>query len=132
VDPAVARMAERMIESTPIDVVAEFYPAFTTHDKGESLALLDGVPALVMTGDKDLLTPSEHSADIADHLPGAELVIVPEAGHLVLLEHPDVVNARFAALLVRAADAAGAFLPDAVRDLASGAGGTGNRRTAGA
>ncbi len=132
VDPAVARLAERMIESTPIDVVAEFYPAFTSHDKGESLALLDGVPALVMTGEKDLLTPSDHSADIAEHLPGAELVIVPDAGHLVLLEHPRLVNARFAALLVRAADAVGAFLPDAVRDLASGAGGTGDRRTAGA
>ncbi|MEK8144540.1 hypothetical protein NKH18_31075 [Streptomyces sp. M10(2022)] len=32
-DPAVARFAERLIESTPIDVVAEFYPAFTEHDK---------------------------------------------------------------------------------------------------
>ncbi|MDI5972719.1 alpha/beta hydrolase [Streptomyces sp. SL13] len=120
VDPAVARLAERMIESTPIDVVAEFYPAFTTHDKGESLAVFDGLPALVLTGDKDLLTPSDHSADIADHLPGAELVIVPQAGHLVLLEYPDVVNARFAALLVRAADRAGVPLPPAVRAVASG------------
>ena len=124
VDPAVARLAKRMIEGTPIEVVAEFYPAFTTHDKGASLDLLDGLPALVMTGDKDLLTPSEHSADIAGHLPGAELVLVPDAGHLVLLEHPDVVNAHFAALLVRAADRVGAALPDAIRELAAGAGPT--------
>lgn len=117
VDPAVVRLAERMIESTPIDVVAEFYPAFTTHDKGESLAVFDGVPALVLSGDKDLLTPSDHSADIAEHLPGAELVIVPEAGHLVLLEHPDVVNARLAALLARAARRAGVQLPPVVREL---------------
>ncbi len=122
VDPAVARLAERMIESTPIDVVAEFYPAFTTHEKVDALALLDGIPALVMTGDRDLLTPSEHSADIAEHLPGAELVIVPDAGHLVMLEYPEIVNARFAALLVRAADRAGAALPDEVRELARDAG----------
>ncbi len=115
VDPAVARLAERMIESTPIDVVAAFYPAFTAHDKNDSLAVFGGVPALVLTGDHDLLTPSDHGADIAEHLPGAELVIVPDAGHLVLLEYPDVVNARLAALLVRAADHAGLPLPPAVR-----------------
>ena len=40
VDPAVARFAERLIEATPIDVVAEFYPAFTEHDKTEALAAL--------------------------------------------------------------------------------------------
>ncbi|MCQ4046337.1 alpha/beta fold hydrolase [Streptantibioticus rubrisoli] len=118
VDPGVARLAERMIESTPIDVVAEFYPAFTEHDKAESLAFLDGRPALVMAGDKDLLTPSDHSAAIAERLPNAELVIVPAAGHLVMLEHPDVVNAHLAALLARAADAVRAPLPDAVRELA--------------
>ncbi|MEU1630060.1 alpha/beta hydrolase [Streptomyces sp. NPDC020096] len=120
VDPAVARLAERMIESTPIDVVAEFYPAFTEHDKAESLASLDGCPALVMAGDKDLLTPSDHSSAIAERLPNAELVIVPAAGHLVMLEHPEVVNAHLAALLARAADAVRAPLPDAVRALASG------------
>ncbi len=122
VDPAVVRLAERMIGATPIEVVAEFYPAFTTHDKGGSLALLEGVPALVMTGEKDLLTPIDHSADIASHLPGAELVIVPRAGHLLPLEHPDLVNARLAALLARAADTAGVPLPDGLRALASVAG----------
>ncbi|PWI43712.1 alpha/beta hydrolase [Streptomyces sp. ICBB 8177] len=118
VDPAVARLAERMIEATPIDVVAEFYPAFTQHEKADSLAALDGLPALVMAGDKDLLTPSEHSVAIAERLPGAELVVVPDAGHLVMLEYPQVVNARLAALLARAADRARAPLPEAVRALA--------------
>ncbi|NBM15057.1 alpha/beta fold hydrolase [Streptomyces sp. GC420] len=102
VDPIVARFAERMIEGTPIDVVAEFYPAFQEHDKTEALAVLDGLPVLVLAGDKDLVTPSEHSEAIADLLPGAELVIVPDAGHLVMLEHPDAVTDRLADLLTRA------------------------------
>src|SRR5690606_36586417 len=50
VDPAVARFAERMIEGTPIDVVAEFYPAFNEHDKAEALAHLAGRPVLVLAG----------------------------------------------------------------------------------
>jgi pimeloyl-ACP methyl ester carboxylesterase len=102
VDPAVERFAERMIEGTPIDVVAEFYPAFTEHDKTEALSAFDELPVLVLAGVQDLVTPSEHSEAIADLLPDAELVLVPDAGHLVMLEHPEVVTDRLADLLTRA------------------------------
>lgn len=101
VDPAVERFAERLIESTPIDVVAEFYPAFTEHDKSGALPAFREVPVLILAGDKDLVTPSSHSEVIADVLPDAELVIVPDAGHLVMLEHPETVTDRLADLLVR-------------------------------
>ncbi|WLQ41233.1 alpha/beta hydrolase [Streptomyces laculatispora] len=102
VDPAVERFAERLIESTPIDVVAEFYPAFTEYDKSAALPQFHEVPVLILAGDKDLVTPSSHSEAIADELPDAELVIVPDAGHLVMLEHPETVTDRLADLLVRA------------------------------
>ncbi|AMW12369.1 lipase [Streptomyces qaidamensis] len=101
VDPAVARFAERMIESTPIDVVAEYYPAFNDHDKTEALVHFADLPVLVLAGVQDLVTPSEHSEAIADLLPDAELVLVPDAGHLVMLEHPEVVTDRLADLLTR-------------------------------
>ncbi|MEU6093987.1 alpha/beta hydrolase [Streptomyces sp. NPDC047079] len=102
VDPAVARFAERMIEATPIDVVAEFYPAFADHDKTKALARFAELPVLVLAGVRDLVTPSEHSEAIAALLPDAELVLVPDAGHLVMLEHPEVVTDRLADLLIRA------------------------------
>lgn len=101
VDPAISRFAERMIESTPIDVVAEFYPAFAEHDKAEALKHFAALPVLVLAGDKDLVTPSEHSEAIAGLLPDAELVLVPDAGHLAMLEHPEVVTDRLADLLAR-------------------------------
>ncbi|MEU1572767.1 alpha/beta hydrolase [Streptomyces collinus] len=101
VDPAVARFAERMIESTPIDVVAEYYPAFNDHDKTEALVHFADLPVLVLAGVQDLVTPSEHSEAVADLLPDAELVLVPDAGHLVILEHPEVVTDRLADLLTR-------------------------------
>ena len=101
IDPAVARFAERMIENTTIDVVAEFYPAFTDHDKTEALALFKDMPVLVLAGVQDLVTPSEHSEAIADLLPDAELVLVPDAGHLVMLEHQALVTDRLADLLAR-------------------------------
>lgn len=102
VDPAVARFAERMIEATPIDVVAEFYPAFTDHDKQDALVHFTDMAVLVLAGVDDLVTPSEHSEAIARLLPDAELVLVPDAGHLVMLEHPDAVTDRLADLLSRA------------------------------
>jgi pimeloyl-ACP methyl ester carboxylesterase len=117
VDPAVERFAERLIEATPIDVVAEFYPAFTEHEKGEALAVLDGLPGLVLAGDKDLLTPSAHSTEIAGRLPAAELLILEGAGHLVILERPDVVNSALARLIAQAADAVRAPVPEPLRAL---------------
>jgi pimeloyl-ACP methyl ester carboxylesterase len=91
-----------MIEGTPIDVVAEYYPAFDNHDKTEALTHFADMPVLVLAGVQDMVTPSEHSEAIADLLPEAELVLVPDAGHLVMLEHPEVVTDRLADLLTRA------------------------------
>ncbi|MFD8566410.1 alpha/beta fold hydrolase [Streptomyces sp. NPDC059639] len=101
VDPAIARFAERMIEGTPIDVVAEFYPAFQEHDKTAALSRFAQLPVLVLAGEGDLVTPSGHSEAIAELLPDAEFVLVPDAGHLVMLEHPEAVTDRLADLLAR-------------------------------
>ncbi|MET8542186.1 alpha/beta hydrolase [Kitasatospora sp. NPDC004799] len=119
VDPGVVRFAEQLLDATPIDVVAEFYPVFGVHEKYAALAALRGLPALVLAGTKDLLTPSTHSEAIAERLPGAELVLAEGAGHLVMLERPELVDHELARLLRRAADFAGAApLPAAVLDLA--------------
>jgi pimeloyl-ACP methyl ester carboxylesterase len=40
---------------------------------------------------------------MADALPDAELVVVPGAGHMVMLERPAVVDAALRRLLERAA-----------------------------
>ncbi|MFD8704742.1 alpha/beta fold hydrolase [Kitasatospora sp. NPDC059648] len=119
IDPGVVRFAEQLLDATPIDVVAEFYPVFGTHEKYEALAALRGLPALVLAGTKDLLTPSAHSEAMAERLPGAELVLVEGAGHLVLLERPELVDRELALLLRRAADFVGAVpLPPTVLALA--------------
>ncbi|MGF1426390.1 alpha/beta fold hydrolase [Kitasatospora sp. LaBMicrA B282] len=102
VDPAVARFAEQLLDSTPIDVVAEFYPAFAVHDKAAALAALADLPVLVLAGTEDLLTPVGHSEAIAAALPEARLVLVPGTGHLVMLERPEEVNTRLLELIRQA------------------------------
>ncbi|MFB7613831.1 alpha/beta fold hydrolase [Kitasatospora sp. NPDC056181] len=118
VDPGVVRFAEQLLDATPIDVVAEFYPVFGAHEKSAALAALRGIPTLVLAGTKDLLTPPGHSEAMAERLPGAELVLVEDAGHLVMLERPGLVDQRLAALLKQAVDfRRAAPLPPSVSDL---------------
>jgi pimeloyl-ACP methyl ester carboxylesterase len=118
VDPARARFAQQLLEATPVDVVAEFFPAFPAHDKTAALATMRDLPTLVLAGDRDLLTPPAHSEAIAERLPDAELEILPDTGHLLMLERPELVNARLAQLLERAAAYRGAALPPSVHALA--------------
>ncbi|MFE0763498.1 alpha/beta fold hydrolase [Streptomyces smyrnaeus] len=113
VDPGVARFAERLIESVPVDVVAEFYPAFAEHEKTAAVSGFDGRPALVLAGDRDLLTPSEHSERIAAALPNAAFVILEATGHLVMLERPEPVNEHLARLLTRTIRTHGSTAPPA-------------------
>ncbi|MGW5846895.1 alpha/beta fold hydrolase [Streptomyces sp. NPDC055254] len=101
VDPGVARFAERLIEATPIDVVAEFYPAFQTHDKTAALQRFADIPVSVIAGAKDMITPAGHSQAIKDMLPGAELTVLESAGHLMMLEQPETVTRLLTELLAR-------------------------------
>ncbi|OKI66554.1 alpha/beta fold hydrolase [Streptomyces sp. MJM1172] len=101
VDPAVARFAERLIETTPIDVVAEFYPAFQTHDKSAALQRFADIPVTVIAGDRDMITPAAHSEAIKAELPAAELTVLESAGHLMMLEYPETVTGLLGDLLVR-------------------------------
>ncbi len=49
-------------------------------------------PVLVMCGDTDRLTPPECSREIAALLPHAELQMVPECGHMLTMERPEIVT----------------------------------------
>jgi pimeloyl-ACP methyl ester carboxylesterase len=49
-------------------------------------------PTLVLVGDTDRLTPPDRSKEIADAIPGARLVIIPDAGHLTTLEQPEATT----------------------------------------
>lgn len=54
------------------------------------------VPTLVLTGDEDKLVPREPSEEIAAAIAGAELVIVPQSGHMAPLEQPQKVSKALA------------------------------------
>lgn len=52
------------------------------------------MPALVMWGDADQLTPPEANREIAALLPCAEAVELEQCGHMLTMEQPERVNAH--------------------------------------
>jgi len=50
------------------------------------------VPVLVMGGEEDLFMPPAFFGMIASHLPQSELAIIPNAGHSIFWERPEVFN----------------------------------------
>jgi pimeloyl-ACP methyl ester carboxylesterase len=106
VSPSLVEFVEKMTAETPVDVIAEFYDTFMSHDKLEALSVLRDVETLVLVGSRDVITPVAHSRTIAAALPDAQLVVVEGAGHMVQLEKAAMVTLHLRALVRRASRSA--------------------------
>jgi pimeloyl-ACP methyl ester carboxylesterase len=106
VSPALVDFLERIIRTTPIEVVADFYTALCKHDKLTALRALGQVPVVVVTGERDKVVPLKQSESLATAIPGAELLKVPQAGHVIIMERPALINEIIIDLVTRALDSA--------------------------
>jgi pimeloyl-ACP methyl ester carboxylesterase len=97
---------DEMLAQTPFEVIAEFFPNFGELDKFAVLHSFEQVPTVVVCGTEDLLTSIGHSRKIASRIRGAELVEVEGAGHMVVLESREEVDAALERLLERASERA--------------------------
>jgi 3-oxoadipate enol-lactonase len=72
-------------------------------DRADSTPLLAGldVPAAVIVGEDDSITPPADARAMAASLPRAELVVIARAGHLANLEAPDAFTTALRNLLTR-------------------------------
>lgn len=59
------------------------------------------VPTLVIAGGRDRLLPVHHSRRLAETLPDAELLELPDVGHVAMLERPEEVTAALDAFARR-------------------------------
>ncbi len=50
------------------------------------------LPTLVICGQEDRMTPVKYSEYLAQQIPQASLVLIPEAGHMAMIEQPEAVN----------------------------------------
>jgi pimeloyl-ACP methyl ester carboxylesterase len=92
-------LTTRMIaEGRPSNLV-DFRPTFDDHDRAAALAEFVGVPALVLAGDRDRLTPYRHAKVIGRELPDATLVRYEDVGHMAPLERAEDVGERIVTLI---------------------------------
>lgn len=122
IDPVLGQVTRLMFGATTRRrepaLVAEWRQRFGAVHVPSILALLDGLnrrpsilgqlgslrlPALVIVGEEDATLPPRRSRAIAAAIPGAELVVIPEAGHLTALEQPGAVTAAMRDFLHRVA-----------------------------
>lgn len=90
--PALVSFVQQMNSRTSTEVVVRYLRTVYTHERIAALDELKRTKVLVICGDDDKLTPPAHSAEIVRRLPDARFVPVPQAGHVALLERPDIVN----------------------------------------
>lgn len=81
---------QRMLKSSP-EVLYGDYAACDAFDVMERLGQVH-CPTLIIGGTADRLTPSKYSIYLRDHIPGAALVLVDSAGHMVMLEKSEVIT----------------------------------------
>ena len=85
-------------------VVADFFPTFGTLEKFETVHAMSSVPTAIICGTRDKLTPIEHSRKLHSMIEGSTLLECDGAGHMVMLERHDQVNAELDQLLASAGD----------------------------
>lgn len=83
-----------MLDATPFAVVADFWPAFAKLDSFEHLGALANVPTSIVSGTSDKIVRTSHSRNLHARIPGSSLLEIDGAGHMVILERPDEVNAE--------------------------------------
>ena len=88
---AVELAAQRMAETRPSVLHGDFL-ACDAFDEMVRIAQIQQ-PALILCGMDDRMTPVRYAQFLADSLPNATLQTIPEAGHMVMLEQPQVVAA---------------------------------------
>lgn len=80
------------IEATDDEALQRSLAGIFDHDTVDRLGQVD-LPAFVVVGRRDLLTPVPFARILAEELPRAELTVLPEAGHQLMQERPHEVAA---------------------------------------
>ena len=81
----------KSMSAVNLDVLYGDFLACDKHDVTATVSQIC-VPALVICGDQDKMTPPEMSRYLKDRIPGAQLALIKDAGHFVILENVEAFN----------------------------------------
>ena len=96
VEPGLLAECQRRMAAVPPALAEKQFRACATFDlRGRPAP--SPVPVRALVGAQDRMTPPSLVESLQEAWPGATVEAVPTAGHLVMLEQPDAVNAWLAA-----------------------------------
>jgi pimeloyl-ACP methyl ester carboxylesterase len=101
-DPAALELTMKAFGRASLRSIGGFRASIGAQQRLDTLAALGDVPATVMVGDRDRLTPPPCAESIAHALPNAELSICRGAGHMLMLERPFEVSYALVRIAERA------------------------------
>jgi pimeloyl-ACP methyl ester carboxylesterase len=97
-DPKLIELAAKYMKNTRPSVLHSDFTACNTFDIMDNITKIR-FPTLVICGQDDQLTPVRYSQFIASQIPKAELRIISDAGHMVMLEQPQIVANEISSFL---------------------------------
>ncbi len=83
-----------------LEVFLSLFEELMQYD-GESVLPRVSVPTLIMSGEKDFVTPIRFQYHFKEMIPNSEFVLVPYGSHCTQLDFPDYVNLKIDAFLKR-------------------------------
>jgi pimeloyl-ACP methyl ester carboxylesterase len=89
--PRLAELGKKTLLQTGPDVLLADFGACDRFDVMERLGQIR-VPTLIVAGSADQLTPLKYAHFLAEHIPDARLRTIENAGHMVMLERPEIVE----------------------------------------
>lgn len=92
-DAALEAIVHEMLLATGVEAFARQQQAIMTRTERMAELTAIRVPALVIVGEGDIITPPAIAHAMAEAISSARLVVVEACGHLSTLEKPDTVTA---------------------------------------
>ncbi|MGE3175548.1 MAG: alpha/beta fold hydrolase [Planctomycetota bacterium] len=86
--PQVQARMQTMIEATPVETILADLAGMRERKNRRGVLPQLQAPTFVVVGEHDALTPPAEAEAMAKEIPGAQLLVVPGAGHMTPMEQP--------------------------------------------
>jgi pimeloyl-ACP methyl ester carboxylesterase len=97
--PDVGARVQELARANPVEAIVAALGAMKHRPDSTPLLSAIHVPTLVIAGEEDSIAPPAVAEEMQQAIAGAELAIIPAAGHLSSLERPDAFNDALARFL---------------------------------
>jgi pimeloyl-ACP methyl ester carboxylesterase len=84
-DPVLVREGAKLMKAAGPKVLHDDFEACDRFDRSMEVGKIE-LPCLIVCGDKDILSPPALSERLHDSIKGSRLKILPNAGHMVMIE----------------------------------------------